>query len=95
MYEIINKDNVIMSELEKRQSLLTEYDAKIAEKAEIEARLDKLNAELATTDKEKLAAEIAELEGYAAQMGFIKYPVVEAEMPAENVQEVQTPTDVI
>lgn len=86
-YEVINKDHVIVAEIEKRQALVDDYENKIVRRAQLAVELENLDKEIASTDKNRLSAEIVELEDCAAKLGLIRYPeaVVEADV-AEEVQ---------
>lgn len=78
--------SIILKEIDKRQKLLTEYDGKVERKAELEAELTKLNAEIAATDKSVLIAEIKELTDCGIKIGVIAAPVVD-----ESVDSVDVP----
>ena len=82
-YEVINKDHVIVAEIEKRQALVDDYENKIARRAQLAVELDNLDKEIAETDKNRLSAEIVELEDCAAKLGLIKYPEPETPTPEE------------
>lgn len=84
-YEVINKDHVIVAEIEKRQALVDDYENKIVRRAQLAVELENLDKEIASTDKNRLSAEIVELEDCAAKLGLIRYPeaVVEADVTEE------------
>lgn len=82
--------SIILKEIEKRQTLWAEYDGKVERKAELEAELAKLNAEIAATDKLALVAEIKELTEYGIKLGLIEAPVVD-----ESVDSVATPVGTV
>lgn len=84
-YEVINKDHVIVAEIEKRKALVDDYENKIVRRAQLAVELENLDKEIASTDKNRLSAEIVELEDCAAKLGLIRYPeaVVEADVTEE------------
>lgn len=56
--------SIIEREIEKRQAIIDGKDAKIADLADLRARAEALEVEIAGIDTEFLAAEIAELRTY-------------------------------
>lgn len=84
-YEVINKDHVIVAEIEKRKALVDDYENKIVRRTQLAVELENLDKEIASTDKNRLSAEIVELEDCAAKLGLIRYPeaVVEADVTEE------------
>lgn len=86
-YEVINKDHVIVAEIEKRQALVDDYENKIVRRAQLAVELENLDKEIASTDKNRLSAEIVELEDCAAKLGLIRYPEPEAVVEADVTEE--------
>lgn len=70
--------NTLTDELEKRQKNLAEYDAKVEAIETKKAELAVLENEIANTDKNVLAKEIADLTEYAEKLGFIAIDVLDA-----------------
>ena len=56
--------SIIEREIEKRQAIIDSKDAKISDLAELRARVEALEVEIASIDTEFLASEIAELRTY-------------------------------
>lgn len=59
--------NIIEREIKKREDLISECEAKLAEADELEARAAAIKAEFGNIDKAVLAAEIDELRAFLVQ----------------------------
>ena len=46
-YEVINKDHVIVAEIEKRKALVDDYENKIVRRAQLAVELENLDKEIA------------------------------------------------
>lgn len=82
-YRVVRGDHIIVKEMEKRKSILTDADAKKEEYAILKAKLDELERDITTAElcKGKVETEIAELQECAILLGLIEeiVPVAEGE----------------
>ena len=74
--------SVILKEIEKRQTQINEYEAKVEKLSELKAQVACLEKEVAETNTFELKDEIKELTEYAIQLRLIVVPT-----PEETIEE--------